>query len=99
MNLSEYSYQELGFTQKAQALLEVNTMVMKMLDLSNRGLWSEHLITRELIECMINKLETTFDDMGYIKRFSKKYINNSEKKIQKIYDRCMKQCNGLKEKE
>ena len=50
MNLSEYSYQELGQIQKARAIVEVDQMVLNMLELSNRGLWSEYWITRDLIE-------------------------------------------------
>ncbi len=90
MDLPEYSYQELGQIQKARAIVEVDQMVINMLELSNRGLWSEHWITRDLIECIISKLDTTFDESGYIKSFSKKYIKYSKKIIQRIYDQCKK---------
>ncbi len=65
-------------------------MVLNMLELSNRGLWSEHWIPRDLIECMFSKLNTTFDESGYVKRLSKKYIKYSKKTIQRIYDQCKK---------
>jgi len=84
----QYSYDELDSIQKDSAIASMYFTLRDGLGFKMGKL----AVDRGLIECIIKKLETTFDEFGLIVEFSRKY----EKKSITITENLYKECKELR---
>jgi hypothetical protein len=84
------SYHDLPTRQRARAIIGIDQVVRDILKLPT----SIHWVDRNLIECIINKLDPEFDDRGSVISFSRHHTKIHPKKLKNIYDQCEKQSTG-----
>lgn len=86
MKNNHISYHDLPARQKARAIIGIDLAVRDILKLPT----SIHWVDRNLIECIINKLDPEFDERGSVISFSRYHTNIHPKKLKNIYDQCEK---------
>ena len=75
------SYHDLPARQRARAIIGIDQMVRDILKLPT----SIHWVDRNLIECIINKLDPEFDNRGSVISFSRYHTKIHPKKLKNIY--------------
>jgi hypothetical protein len=88
----EYSYNELDTLQKNSAIASIYYALRDGLGFS----FKTHSAKIPLLECMIKKLESIFDEFGMIAKFSKKYEKITIETVEQIYEECRKHTNDFR---
>ncbi len=88
----EYSYNELDALQKNSAIASIYYALRDGFGFSIKT----HAADKQLLECIINKLEPVFDKYGMIARFSRKYEKLTIEKVEQIYEECRKHGNDFR---
>ena len=86
MKNNHNSYHDLPARQRARAIIGIDQSVRDILKLPI----SIHWVDRNLIECIINKLDPEFDDRGSVISLSRYHSNIHPSKLKNIYDQCEK---------
>ena len=81
-----YYYHELNTIQKDSAIASMYFAIRDGLGFK----MGKRAVDKELIECIIKKLETTFDEFGMIAEFSRKYKKKSVEIIRNLLEECKK---------
>jgi hypothetical protein len=84
--MKDLSYQELDIKQRTQAIMEMDKIIKNMYKLSPTSLWTDRVV----LECIINKIDPTFDKKGSIRNLSNTYHKIPQDLMQKVYDQCKK---------
>jgi len=82
----EYSYNAFNALQKTSAIASMYYVLRDGLGFSLKT----HSADKQLLECIIKKLEPTFDEFGMIVIFSRKHENLTIEIVEQIYEECKK---------
>jgi len=88
----EYSYNELDTIQELSAIASIYYMLRDSLGFSLKS----YKMDKDLIICIIKKIKPTFDELGMIVKFSRKYEKLTVEIVELIYEECRKQKNDLR---
>jgi hypothetical protein len=82
----EYSYNKFNALQKNSAIASMYYVLRDGPSFSLKT----HSVDKQLLECIIKKLDPTFDEFGMIVNFSRKYEKLTIEIVEQIYEECRK---------